>query len=367
MKPILFNTEMVRAILDGRKTVTRRAIKPKYDVLIKIDDGDVFYADCFGKWCPVAGNPELAEQRLYGRDRRTYLLSNEICRIWPKGIYGLVSAKRTSGENGISFDFRMSSEQEKDIICSQSYLRGISRKAPGLCSSSPHGREPIKQCPVEFEMGNCSRELERQKTASHCNSWRKTSNVQTDGWAKSGNLELITSRNESEEDSECLLCESNCNLENIKVPFSVGQTLYVRETWTILPVTPGDNFRPSGVYYYKADGDMRPDRFRDNGWHPSIHMPKEAARIFLRVQDVHDVHVERVQEITGAECVREGIPQESLKEVGEAFTVGQFADLWDSTVKPSDRALYGWDANPWVWVIDFERISRDEALKEESK
>lgn len=146
--------------------------------------------------------------------------------------------------------------------------------------------------------------------------------------------------------------------------YQTGDILYVRETWTILPVTPGDNFRPSGVYYYRADGDMRPDRYRDNGWHPSIHMPKEAARIFLRVQDVH---VERVQEITGAECVREGIPQESLKEVGEAFTVGQFADLWDSTVKPSDRALYGWDANPWVWVIDFERISRDEALKEESK
>lgn len=144
--------------------------------------------------------------------------------------------------------------------------------------------------------------------------------------------------------------------------YQTGDILYVRETWTILPVTPGDNFRPSGVYYYRADGDMRPDRYRDNGWHPSIHMPKEAARIFLRVQDVH---VERVQEITGAECVREGIPQESLKEVGEAFTLGQFADLWDSTVKPSDRALYGWDANPWVWVIDFERISRDEATRGE--
>ena len=147
--------------------------------------------------------------------------------------------------------------------------------------------------------------------------------------------------------------------------YQTGDILYVRETWTILPVTPGGHFRPSGAYYYKADGDMRPDRFRVNGWHPSIHMPKEAARIFLRVQDVHDVHVERVQEITGAECVREGIPQESLKEVGEAFTLGQFADLWDSTVKPSDRALYGWDANPWVWVIDFERISRDEATRGE--
>ena len=153
--------------------------------------------------------------------------------------------------------------------------------------------------------------------------------------------------------------------KNIEIPDDkIIDILYVRETWTILPVTPGDNFRPSGVYYYKADGDMRPDRFRDNGWHPSIHMPKEAARIFLRVQDVH---VERVQEITGAECVREGIPQESLNDVVEEFTVGQFADLWDSTVKPSDRALYGWDANPWVWVIDFERMSRDEALKEESK
>lgn len=144
--------------------------------------------------------------------------------------------------------------------------------------------------------------------------------------------------------------------------YQTGDILYVRETWTILPVTPGGHFRQGGVYYYKADGDMRPDRYRGNGWHPSIHMPKEAARMFLRVQDVH---AERVQEITGAECVREGIPQESLKEVGEAFTVGQFADLWDSTVKPSDRALYGWDANPWVWVIDFERISQDEALKED--
>lgn len=144
--------------------------------------------------------------------------------------------------------------------------------------------------------------------------------------------------------------------------------LYVRETW-------GDysECQPGGVgyYLYRADYpygakhyDFDEHKCDLPRWRPSIHMPKEAARIFLRVQDVH---VERVQEITGAECVREGIPQESLKEVGEAFTLGQFADLWDSTVKPSDRALYGWDANPWVWVIDFERISRDEALKEESK
>ena len=162
--------------------------------------------------------------------------------------------------------------------------------------------------------------------------------------------------------------------------YQTGDILYVRETWTILPVTPGDNFRPSGVYYYKADGDMRPDRYRDNGWHPSIHMPKEAARIFLRVQDVH---VERVQEMSEIDADKEGIrsywqtPHDNgppfigcAKGIGNdlCFTRREaFGQLWDSTVKPSDRALYGWDANPWVWVIDFERISRDEALKEESK
>ena len=161
--------------------------------------------------------------------------------------------------------------------------------------------------------------------------------------------------------------------------YQTGDILYVRETWTILPVTPGDNFRPSGVYYYKADGDMRPDRYRDNGWHPSIHMPKEAARIFLRVQDVH---VERVQEMSEIDADKEGIrsywqtPHDNgppfigcAKGIGNdlCFTRREaFGQLWDSTVKPSDRALYGWDANPWVWVIDFERISRDEALKEEN-
>lgn len=191
---------------------------------------------------------------------------------------------------------------------------------------------------------------------------RKTVTRRVIRWDKVDNALSCPARRKNIEIPDDKIIERLCG-----APYCMADILYVRETWTILPGTPGDNFRPSGVYYYKADGDMRPDRFRDNGWHPSIHMPKEAARIFLRVQDVHDVHVERVQEITGAECVREGIPQESLKEVGEAFTLGQFADLWDSTVKPSDRALYGWDANPWVWVIDFERISRDEALKGESK
>lgn len=102
-------------------------------------------------------------------------------------------------------------------------------------------------------------------------------------------------------------------------------------------------------------------------------MPKEAARIFLRVQDVH---AERLQDITEDEATKEGAEPAFEYNTPEGpvvvsdehgyYAIG-FKDVWNRTVKPADLNRYGWDANPWVWVIDFERINRDEALKEESK
>ena len=82
-------------------------------------------------------------------------------------------------------------------------------------------------------------------------------------------------------------------------------------------------------------------------WRPSIHMPKEAARLFLRVTAVR---VERLREITCEQAYKEGCTNPI-----------RFDKLWNSTIKPADLPLYGWDANPWVWVIEFERISREEA------
>ena len=100
----------------------------------------------------------------------------------------------------------------------------------------------------------------------------------------------------------------------------------------------------------------------DDTWHPSIHMPKEAARIFLKVTDVR---VERLQEITVDDCHREGIniatssvtDGETLKR-NHNFSLEKFETLWDSTIKKSDLDRYGWDANPYVWVIEFERCEK---------
>lgn len=229
-KPILFNTEMVRAILDGRKTVTRRVLKPQ---------------------------PEKAHNIMdYDNDAHT----------------------------------------------------------------------------VDFHCGNC------------------TPNGTFIDWTKT-----------------------------VKAPYWYGDILYVKETWksfcgmlygrengTYIPL---DDFEG---YQYKADeqcictkginpfcdgfDDQKRDISFDDKWHPSIHMPKEAARIFLRVTNVR---IEKLQDITP-----EQIDAEGCKEYAYSAKTGEllpskptwFKMIWDSTIKKSDIAKYGWAANPYVWVIEFERI-----------
>lgn len=206
MKPILFNTDMVRAILEGRKTVTRRVVKPQ-------PKSHIAYA-CMGSGCGKWGYP--------GKDAWKY---------WDDD------------------SFRLPDDISKD----------------------------------ELKMH----------------------------WTP---------------------------------PCNTGDILYVRETW----------YKDPTRYMYKANYSDTEKFFRDGKevqikWHPSIHMPKDAARLFLRVTDVC---VERLQDIDDAGVVSEGM------NIGDPFD-----ELWDSTIKPADLPLYGWDANPWVWVIEFERVRKETALK----
>lgn len=133
-------------------------------------------------------------------------------------------------------------------------------------------------------------------------------------------------------------------------PCEPGDILWVRETWTTVP---------DGSYVYKASVEC-PDAWKGT-WRPSIHMPKEAARLFLRVTSVW---VERLQEITPQQIDAEGCCEYAYDaKTGKPAPSGPswFKILWDKTIKPAEQATYGWKANPWVWVIGFERIGREEA------
>ena len=148
-------------------------------------------------------------------------------------------------------------------------------------------------------------------------------------------------------------------------PYQPGDILYVRETWSM--ISEWTDVDPSvGMfdgYIYKADwsGNSHPR------WHPSIHMPREAARIFLKVTDVQ---VERLQESGKGWCLeieKEGIctPQDPILYISDdAFHDAlrkEMEKVWDSTINPKDRDKYGWEANPWVWVISFKNIGKPEA------
>lgn len=141
-------------------------------------------------------------------------------------------------------------------------------------------------------------------------------------------------------------------------PYQLGDILYVRETWCALPVNEAGHMRGHSVYYYKVDGDLRPEGWRGN-WHPSIHMPKEAARIWLKVTDVR---VERLQEITDKDAEQEGAQPDYPFDyaVDKWPNLEHFKEIWNSTIKKSDLDRYGWDANPFVWVVSFERCKKPE-------
>lgn len=236
--------------------------------------------------------------------------------------------------------------------------------------------------------------LNGKKTATRrLVNFHKGKNPSWSGYVKDG-LVLYNGKNEP--------CSSPAK-------YKVGDTLYVRETWRVIngyPATEGFD-----VVFY-ADGKIVPCFFdtieryskfcpyeEKEGWQPSIYMPKEAARIFLRVTDVR---LERLQTITEEQAEREGVlrlfddmppgeyeqwarnAREKRKQGEWGFknylwhgcfrgvnlrseawdyqwseydsARDSFSSLWNRTVPINKWGLYGWNANPWVWVYEFERM-----------
>lgn len=185
-----------------------------------------------------------------------------------------------------------------------------------------------------------------------------------------------------------------------KLPYQPGDILYVRETWERFecwncegdergncPKEPKKSVldKTCGCYLYRATDEISGDA----KWHPSIHMPKKAARIWLKVTDVR---VERLQDITEDGAEAEGMPDSLDYPVDKAYcplckgegiigtvdvhSLGhmdvdcpycdsyrkKFENLWNSINQKSlDR--YGWDANPYVFVIEFVKIDKPEEIQ----
>ena len=142
-----------------------------------------------------------------------------------------------------------------------------------------------------------------------------------------------------------------------KAPYQLGDILYVRETWHKYNkrVGEGKSCHMEEFYGYKASVANSEDA--NKPWKPSIHMPKEAARIWLKVTDVR---AERLQEITAESALLEGTDKyiHLNGKFDKNAILTSFMGIWNSTIKKSDLDRYGWDANPYVWVIEFERCEK---------
>lgn len=244
IKPILFNTEMVRAILDGRKSCTRRIIKPQPQGYFEVSEEPLYIYDTDGKQGKITPTYQPGDI-LYVRE------------TWRVGAWDIFNQM-------IAFDY-------KDGTCGElTYI---------------HDRELFDR--------------------------------------------LV---NQSRNDARQAKCEYN-----------------------------GADF-----VWEKGKSPCR--------WHPSIHMPKEAARIWLKVTDVR---VERLQDITEEQACMEGTDpwDEACYENngwhptfsdpdsgGDPNMIDGFHKLWNSTIKKSDLDRYGWDANPWVWAIEYERCEKPEGV-----
>lgn len=136
-----------------------------------------------------------------------------------------------------------------------------------------------------------------------------------------------------------------------------GDRLWVKETWR-----PAWHEELYCSVQYAADSsyrkpeitdEYRGHRFADmcdqsgdhaEPWHPSIHMWREFSRLTL---EVVAVRVERLQAISGEDVLAEGIERPLRRE---------YAELWESI-----NGAGSWDANPWVWVVEFRRLTNGEA------
>lgn len=376
-RPILFNTEMVKAVLDGRKTQTRRVIKFKDNktYILMLANGCFVISTStneinYGK-INFETNSCIAERRLHGWKRWQDLLSNEIQRLWEKGLRGLVSIDTSKIKKRVFSCNLMSSWQKSNDDSSSIGVYGISWDAEQYENASKaFGRKSGKCQTGKSEMGNSSRELARPESTRKGECGRESPNEQIDRYRtiaySLGSRKGVGFAKASCEDIGNVTIRYTSNMQ-----YKKGMNLWVRETWHPagrLGTEYTVEYKTGHTKVFKTPFDFvspKMDAKIYKGWQPSIFMPRQFSRILL---EITDIRVERVQDITRDAAKAEGIQSFWNKQgisvngipglvepkPNQTWTAKDaFSTLWDSI---NAKRGYGWEVNPWVWVVEFRKI-----------
>ncbi len=377
-RPILFSAPMVRAILDGRKTKTRRVVKQQPlliygiygDIItaVHIDKGAVDEIDRITKRDDTDADPGITKLGLYGGERWKHLLAHEICRIRAKGFCGLVCVNWSHKQQGIFDCILVPQQQEGDKNSASLGLHGFSRYAKTKDDADKaFGWEQKEQQARKSCMGNSAGKLAGQRVSRTRDKWRKTSRLKTDkqrAFSHSvGSQEWFV---QPKTRSSSTWDEPSCNTKLAK--WYVGLKLWVRENFSYIGYYEGNNHDEesyAGVKYQDGaqkrvcliiDPDSKKDELQQakcahaKKTVPSIHMPRWASRIAL---EITDVRVERLQDISNDDAKSEGYPadRDAISGTSKIDAWLWFRSIWESINGPES-----WDANPWVWVVSFKQV-----------
>ena len=369
-RPILFSAPMVLALLAGTKTQTRRTCNHPglKDLSYIVNCGDGWWGDEEGDFqarCPygqpgdrlmcyhceheqrntaTSSNISLTERRLHGGVGRSDLQPDPLQGVRTQGIGGLVSAEGACHAQGLPDDLNVSRKQEGHEVGAPLDLHCLSRRtADADIGGQAPGRGFQQQPAVKSLLGDSGGELAGQ-----------TSSRTRDGGREALGIEIHKSRANAHTvggaerpmqpaaRGPCSGCGSVVDTRH-RVG---GDRLWIREAWRAPrefdAVAPRDIPPGTDVWYEAQDNvPFHPSDF--GKLRPSIHMPRSLSRITL---EVTGVRVERLQDISEADAIAEGTP------FPFGGWVGGYQKLWESINGPGS-----WDLNPWVWVVEFKRVT----------
>jgi hypothetical protein len=154
--------------------------------------------------------------------------------------------------------------------------------------------------------------------------------------------------------------------ELTKQPYEVGDVLYIKEAWTEIKCTECGrtcNSKSGKCYFTKVGYEKNNEKTKDTIWKQNLHMPREAAKRFMRIVEVY---IERLRDIDEVGSRLEGFVADELPSglyddaeyIGERYRSARtkFKENWDKNLSKKKRKEIGWYANPWVWVVEFEEI-----------